>query len=76
MKSKRGTQFRQWATQVLRDYLVQGFVLNERRLHESQRQLADLERLVQLQGEIADSQELCPYQSTLCCAFSATTCGR
>lgn len=76
MKSKRGTQFRQWATQVLRDYLVQGFVLNERRLHASQRQLADLERLVQLQGEITDSQELCPDQSTLCCAFSATTCGR
>lgn len=63
VKSKRGTQFRQWATQVLRDYLVQGFVLNERRLRESQRQLADLKRLVQLQGEIAVSQELSPDQS-------------
>jgi len=46
VKSKRGTSFRQWATQVLRQYLVQGFVLNEKRLRESQRQLADLKRLV------------------------------
>ena len=60
IKSPRGTQFRQWATQVLRDYLVRGFVLNERRLRESQRQLADLKRLVQLQGEIATSQVLSP----------------
>lgn len=34
VKSLRGTQFRQWATQVLRQYLVQGYALNEHRLHE------------------------------------------
>ena len=28
VKSKRGTQFRIWATNVLRDYLVQGYALN------------------------------------------------
>ena len=58
VKSKRGTSFRQWATQVLRQYLVQGYALNEKRLRESQRQLADLKRLVQLQAEVAASQEL------------------
>ncbi|MDO7887910.1 virulence protein RhuM/Fic/DOC family protein [Hymenobacter cheonanensis] len=63
VKSKRGTSFRQWATQVLRQYLVQGFVLNEKRLRESQRQLADLKRLVQLQAEVAASQELTADQS-------------
>ena len=63
VKSARGTQFRQWATQVLRDYLVRGFALNERRLSESVRQLADLKRLVQLQGRVAASQELSPDQS-------------
>jgi hypothetical protein len=31
VNSQRGTQFRQWATQILRDYLVQGYALNERR---------------------------------------------
>jgi hypothetical protein len=44
----KGVRFRQWATQVLRQYLVQGYALNERRLRESARQLADLKRLVQL----------------------------
>ena len=63
VKSKRGTQFRQWATSILRDYLVRGFALNESRLRESQRQLADLKRLVQLQGEIAARQELTSDQS-------------
>ena len=63
VKSPRGTQFRQWATQTLRQYLVQGFVLNERRLRESQRQLADLKRLVQLQSEVAANQELTTDQS-------------
>jgi hypothetical protein len=63
VKSKRGTSFRQWATQVLRQYLVQGYALNEKRLRESQRQLADLKRLVQLQAEVAASQELSADQS-------------
>lgn len=63
VKSARGTNFRQWATQVLRQYLVQGYVLNERRLKESARQLADLKRLVQLQAEVATSQELTADQS-------------
>src|SRR5690606_9029758 len=32
VNSKRGTQFRQWATQRLKDYLVQGYTINEKRL--------------------------------------------
>jgi prophage maintenance system killer protein len=34
VKSKRGTQFRIWATQTLKDHLVRGYTLNERRLRE------------------------------------------
>lgn len=34
VKSHRGTQFRMWATQQLRDYLVKGFALDDRRLKE------------------------------------------
>ena len=30
VKSKRGTQFRQWANQVLKDYLLKGYVVNQR----------------------------------------------
>ena len=32
VRSLRGTQFRQWATTHLREYLVKGFVLNDERL--------------------------------------------
>jgi hypothetical protein len=34
VKSKRGVQFRQWATRVLRDHLVQGYTINQQRLTE------------------------------------------
>lgn len=34
VSSKRATQFRQWATGVLKDHLVQGYTLNQRRLAE------------------------------------------
>lgn len=48
VKSKRGTQFRQWATQVLREHLVRGFTLNEKRLQEQEQKLNDLRRTVGL----------------------------
>ncbi len=32
VRSARGTQFRQWATATLKEYLVKGFVLNDERL--------------------------------------------
>jgi death-on-curing family protein len=34
INSKRGTQFRIWATSVLKDHLVQGYTLNQKRLAE------------------------------------------
>ena len=63
VNSIKGTNFRQWATNILRQYLVQGYALNEKRLRESARQLTDLKRLVQLQGEVAANQELTSDQS-------------
>jgi prophage maintenance system killer protein len=48
VKSKRGTQFRIWATNVLREHLVRGFTLNEKRLQEQEQKLADLRRTVGL----------------------------
>ena len=39
VKSQRGTQFRQWASQRLKEYLVQGYAINEKRLIEKQMQL-------------------------------------
>lgn len=46
IKSLRGTQFRIWATRVLREHLVKGYTVNERRLAEQG--LADMEQAVAL----------------------------
>lgn len=32
VKSRQGTRFRQWATQRLKDFLVQGYEVNQKRL--------------------------------------------
>ncbi len=34
VKSKRGVEFRKWATQTLNEYLVKGFVMNDERLKD------------------------------------------
>lgn len=39
VNSKRGVEFRQWATQRLKDYLVQGYAINERRLAQKQQEV-------------------------------------
>ena len=39
VKSKQGTQFRIWATRRLKDYLVKGYAINEKRLLEKQQEV-------------------------------------
>lgn len=56
VKSVRGTQFRIWATRTLRDHLVQGYTLNERRLRETS--LTEMEQAVRLLARTLSSQEL------------------
>lgn len=49
VNSKRATQFRIWATNVLREHIVKGFTLNEKRLTEQQQtRLKELEQAVVL----------------------------
>lgn len=48
VSSRRATQFRIWATSVLRDHLVKGYTLNEKRLLESKKRLKELEAAVEL----------------------------
>ena len=58
VKSKRGTQFRQWATQRLKDYLVKGFAINEKRLKETENQFRELKQVVALLEKVASEKEL------------------
>jgi len=46
VNSKRATQFRIWATNVLRGYLVKGYAVNEKHLLEAKNRLNDLQSTI------------------------------
>lgn len=59
VNSRQGTRFRIWANQVLKDYLVQGYALNEQRLHVQQARIRELERTLTLfQQNLIDQASL------------------
>lgn len=58
VKSKRGTQFRQWATQRLKEHLVQGYTLNQKRLNELSQNMQQLEIAVNLIKQTARNDKL------------------
>ena len=43
VKSLRGTQFRIWATKTLKEHLVKGYTINEKRLLQAKNQLQELQ---------------------------------
>jgi prophage maintenance system killer protein len=53
VKSLRGTQFRIWATNVLRKHLVDGYTINEKRLQAQQNKINELQNAVRLLGNVA-----------------------
>lgn len=57
INSIRGTQFRIWANKVLKEYLIKGYALNEKRLNEESQQLAALKRTVRLMGNVLDTAQ-------------------
>jgi len=58
VKSLRGTQFRKWATQILRDHLVQGYTINQQRLAEQTEKLAEMQRAIELLSRTLSNQEM------------------
>jgi prophage maintenance system killer protein len=52
VKSQRGTQFRVWATQTLRDHIIKGYTVNEKRLQAQVERLKELQGTVDLMGRI------------------------
>jgi len=54
VKSPRGVQFRQWANRVLKEYLVQGYAVNNK---IAAQKFAELSQLVRVLGRTVQSQE-------------------
>ena len=63
VKSKRGTQFRIWATQVLRKFLLDGYALHEKRLREQEQNLKNLQEAVHLVAQVVRQQALTPTET-------------
>ncbi len=58
VNSKRGTQFRIWATNVLKQHLIQGYTINEKRLKEQSENVKTLQRAVQMLADISQRKAL------------------
>ncbi len=64
VNSKRGTQFRLWANDVLKNYLIKGYAVNEKLLKEQSAQLDDLKQAVKLLGNVIESKNLNSDEAT------------
>jgi len=56
VNSKRGTQFRQWATQRLKDYLVEGVAINESRLAQRDKELKVLHDGIRILSRVIEEK--------------------
>lgn len=48
VKSKQGTQFRIWANKILKEYLVKGYTINEKRLAQKEQEIQLLKNGIQI----------------------------
>jgi prophage maintenance system killer protein len=61
VNTKRGTQFRIWANKVLKEYIIQGYAINQRAQIE---QLEDLKQTVKLLSNVLNAQSLTADEAT------------
>ena len=61
VKSQRGVQFRQWANKILKEFLIKGYVVNERIHHK---QIVELRQLVSMLGRTIQNQPLLSNDET------------
>lgn len=64
VNSKRGTQFRIWANRILKDYLIKGFSINEKRLTQQNKQLKELQNSIKILGNALTFKTLSNNEST------------
>ena len=58
VKSLRGTQFRIWATKTLKEHLIKGYTINEKRLLQTKTQLKELQDTISFLQEKAKNELL------------------
>ncbi len=55
VKSLRGTQFRQWATKRLKEYLIEGVAINEKRLAEKNKEIQVLHDGIRILSRVIEA---------------------
>lgn len=63
VNSKRGVQFRIWATKILKDYLIHGYTLNEKRLQTQIDNLKSLKETMLLLTRVTNQKKLTDDES-------------
>jgi prophage maintenance system killer protein len=63
VNSIRGTQFRIWANQILKEYLIQGYSINERALKRQNEKLSELQKTIKILSSAIQSKELTSDES-------------
>ena len=63
VKSKRGTQFRIWANRILKEYLVTGYALNEKRLQSQLEKYEALKQSIRLIENVSNRRSLSTSES-------------
>lgn len=58
VNSKRGVQFRIWANKVLKEYLIKGYSINEKRLAQDNEHLKELKTSIKILGEVLNYKSL------------------
>ncbi|NLU38028.1 MAG: cytochrome C biogenesis protein CycH [Bacteroidales bacterium] len=64
VNSSRGIQFRKWASNILKEYLIQGYSINERLLKQKVEQLQELQKSVKILGNIIQQKALTDEESS------------
>lgn len=64
VNSIQGTQFRIWANKILKEYLIKGYSLNEKRLQEQSQQFEALKQTVRLMGNVISTQDSSSDEAT------------
>jgi prophage maintenance system killer protein len=63
VNSKRGIQFRIWASRLIKEYLLKGFVIDNKRLIQQNNQLKELQTSVKILGDSMKFKELTNNES-------------
>ena len=63
VNSKQGVKFRIWASKILKEYLMKGYAVNEKRLSKQSEELINLKNTVKILGNVLNYKELTNNES-------------